>query len=209
MKKLVIIVCFILAADFASAQNQLGESARDVAQRNSKLVRTELGLVPRNLKDLVEASPVIVRGTYGPLLATRLDLGEGRNLEQLVQQLKLPVEQVEQMGFPMATYQFNISEVLKDSNLLDDDDPYLEFEFAESEDALDVLPWLSEHRAGEHLLFLDVASNGTLYIRGQVFDMKLQDGKYIFRFGEDSKESTGFGSENAQAFLRSIDQLVE
>jgi hypothetical protein len=207
MNKVLIFVCVALLTGSVSAQNQLGESARDVTARNSRFVITEQGYVPRNLADLVEATPIIVRGTYGPILNHRMDLGEGRTADQLAQQLKIPIEQARTLGMPIVTYQFDIAEVIKGSGVVEEEAKSLEMEFGESLNALDIFPGLGEFRTGEHLLFLDVASNGVFYLRGPVFDMKLEGNRYQFRYNE--KPSTAFGSDNAEAFLREVEELVE
>src|SRR5690606_38153465 len=108
-----------------------------------------------------------------------LDLGEGRTVEELAQQLDLPLETIEGIGIPISSHQFNVSEVIKDSGLLDERDPFLEVEFAEDPNTYDLFPWLREFREGEHLLFVDVASTGAFYLRGQIFDMKLIYGRYV------------------------------
>jgi len=197
----------MVLASGMSAQNQLGETARDINARNSTFVVTDQGYIPRSLADLVEATPVIVRGSYGPILNHRMDMGEGRTAEQLAQQLRIPIEQARTLGMPIVTYQFDIAEVIKGSNVVEESAKSLEMEFGESADALEVFPGLGEFRTGEHLLFLDVASNGVLYLRGPIFDMKLEGNQYYFRYNE--KPSTAFGSDNAETFLREVEELAQ
>jgi hypothetical protein len=206
MKNILIFLVLMLTNVLAFGQNRLGETAWDVAERNSKLIKTEQGYVARNLEDLVDSSVVIVRGQYGGLQARYMDLGEGVSAQRLAEQLKLPIEQIEQMGFPIAIYEFKISEVIKDSDLVGDAST-ISVQLIESEDAFEVVPWLGEWRSGEHLLFLDLGRGSTYSIRGQMFDMRSQNGMYIFKYGESDVDSTAFGSESGADFISEVRRL--
>lgn len=114
MKNLVLIVLFIGSFSQGYAQTDSVGNPGLIARMEKG---HEEGFTPRNFEELVGASTIIVKGTYGRLISHQKFYGYGNSEESFQEKYKLTDSQMANFGLPMSEYEIRITETLKGENL--------------------------------------------------------------------------------------------
>lgn len=203
--KCIILLFAILAPSLALAQRS--EWAKNFQPSE------DIGLYANNIVDLVMGSSIVVKGRFGKILNHKKFFGYDTtqdgipdiSWEQYQVKTGLPVSEKEFAGIDITDYEIIIDEVVKSDVRLGDS---IVLRLSEGPDYNSLPSELIVDKEGEHLLFLIRNPGGRTYgIPGSMFNMKLENDAYTFRY-LDTRMTT-LGSHNAERFLNEIHEVVD